>query len=61
MALSGMVEFDFSMYIKDLEIAEWQGIIIIYYKHKPRKSGIECVGAGFPFSCPFVLNTTTNN
>lgn len=50
MSLSGMVEFDFSMYIKDLEIAEWQGIIIIYYKHKPRKSGIECVGGVSPLA-----------
>lgn len=50
MSLSGMVKFDFSMCIKDLEIAEWQGIIIIYYKHKPRKSGIECVGGFSPLA-----------
>lgn len=48
MSLSGMVKFDFSMRIKDMEIAKWQGVIIIYYKHKPRKFGIEGVGGFAP-------------
>lgn len=50
MSLSGMVKFNFSICIKDMEIAKWQGVITIYYKHKPRKFGIECVGVFSPLA-----------
>lgn len=48
MSLSGMVKFDFSMSKKDMEIAKWKGVITIYYKYKPRKFDIECVGGFSP-------------
>lgn len=50
MSPRGMVKFDFSMCKKDMEIAKWQGVITIYYKYKPRKFGIECVGGFSPLA-----------
>lgn len=50
MSLCGMVKFNFSMCIKHIEIAKWQGIITTYYKCKLGKFGTECLGFFSPLA-----------